>query len=347
MHMADALVSPAVGGVFWAASAGMIYYSSKKAPPDINENKIPLMGVIGAFVFAAQMVNFTIPGTGSSGHLGGALLLSILLGPYAAFITISSVLIVQALFFADGGILSLGCNMFNIGLLPCFIAYPLIYKNISQNSLSQRRVFLGTMLAAVIGSQLGALGVILQTLLSNVSELTFTAFSLLLLPIQLCIGIGEGIITIAVIQFVMKVRPELVSKNCNSFSEKAFSLRKISAVFLAATIIVGGLISWYASSNPDGLEWSIFKTAGTEEISGIDSKIHSTFSKIQEKIAFLPDYNFKSEHAVSGQDEPSAEALKAGTSLSGLIGGALTLIFTIMISIFLKQKKSDKNIGSY
>ncbi len=107
MHMADALISPAVGGTVWAASAGLIAYCSKKVRDDIDDRKIPLMGVAGAFIFAAQMINFTIPGTGSSGHLGGAMILSILLGPYAAFLTMASILTVQALLFADGGLLAL------------------------------------------------------------------------------------------------------------------------------------------------------------------------------------------------------------------------------------------------
>ena len=128
MHMADALISPAVGATMWAASGGLIAYCSKKVRAELDDRKVPLMGVLGAFVFAAQMINFSIPGTGSSGHLGGGLLLAILLGPHAALLTIASVLIVQALFFADGGLLALGCNVFNLGFFPCFIAYPFIYK---------------------------------------------------------------------------------------------------------------------------------------------------------------------------------------------------------------------------
>ena len=93
-----------------------------RAAADGDDRRVPLMGVLGAFVFAAQMVNFAIPGTGSSGHLGGGLLLAILLGPRAAFIVIASVLIVQALFFADGGLLALGCNVFNLGFFPAFVA---------------------------------------------------------------------------------------------------------------------------------------------------------------------------------------------------------------------------------
>ena len=117
MHMADALISPAVGGAMWAVSAAAVAWCSKKVKEDLDERKVPLMGVLGAFVFAAMMINFTIPGTGSSGHLGGGLLLAVLLGPHAAFLVIASILVVQALFFADGGLLALGCNIFNLGFI--------------------------------------------------------------------------------------------------------------------------------------------------------------------------------------------------------------------------------------
>ena len=107
MHMADALISPAVGGTMWVVSAGLIAYCARKLQQAMKDSLVPLMGVLGAFIFASQMINFSIPLTGSSGHLGGGLILSVLLGPHAAFIVIASVLTVQALFFADGGLLAL------------------------------------------------------------------------------------------------------------------------------------------------------------------------------------------------------------------------------------------------
>ena len=119
MHMSDALLSPAVGGTLWAAAAATIGYCSRQVRRRMDDYLVPLMGVLGAFVFAAQMINFTIPGTGSSGHLGGGLLLAVLLGPHAAFLVIASVLTVQALFFADGGLLALGSNIINLGFFPC------------------------------------------------------------------------------------------------------------------------------------------------------------------------------------------------------------------------------------
>ena len=108
MHMADALVSPAVAGTMYAVSAAAAGYSIYKVKKEDDVSKIPVMGVMGAFVFAAQMINFTIPGTGSSGHLCGGMLLSALLGPYAGFLTMIGVLFVQCLMFADGGLLEHG-----------------------------------------------------------------------------------------------------------------------------------------------------------------------------------------------------------------------------------------------
>src|SRR5512137_1821549 len=172
MHMADALVSPAVGGTMWAATAGTIAYCSSKVRAELDDRKVPLMGVLGAFLFAAQMINFTIPGTGSSGHLGGGLLLAILLGPHAAFLTIASVLVVQALFFADGGLLALGCNIFNLGFFPAFVGYP-VYRRIAGAAPSRARTTTAAIIAAVLSLQLGATGVVAETALSGVSSLPF------------------------------------------------------------------------------------------------------------------------------------------------------------------------------
>ena len=151
MHMSDALLSPAVGGAFWLATGGIIAYSAKKISEEDDSSKTALMGVAGAFIFAAQMINFAIPGTGSSGHLGGGLILAVLLGPYRAFITLASVLVIQCLFFADGGLLALGCNIFNLAFFPAFIAYPYIYKLIAGAGDSKARLAMGCGAGAIAG----------------------------------------------------------------------------------------------------------------------------------------------------------------------------------------------------
>ncbi len=343
MHMADALISPAVGGTMWAATAGLIVYCSRKVKEEFDDSKVPLMGVLGAFVFAAQMINFTIPATGSSGHLGGGMLLAILLGPYAAFLTMASILTVQALFFADGGLLALGSNIFNLGFWPCFVAYPLIYKRIVGDKASQGRIFSGALVSGVVGLQLGAFSVVLETLFSGISELPFGAFVLLMQPIHLAIGIVEGFVTAAVVGFVWKAYPEIVTPENSTASLDRKFMRPVLVGLLVCAIITGAALSWFASANPDGLEWSMFKTSGHEELENPDG-IHKSLQHLQENTAFLPDYGFK---VGSGESEPATEetepwpAVSTGTSVSGLVGGALTLLIAGLIGFGLKRRGNN------
>jgi len=338
MHMADALISPAVGGTMMAASAGLIAYSSKKLKDSMDDKIIPLMGVMGAFVFAAQMINFTIPATGSSGHIGGGLLLSIILGPYAAFLTIASVLLVQALFFADGGLLALGCNIFNLGFFPCFIVYPFIYKKLIGDSFSKGKVFVFSVLSAIIGLQLGAFSVVLETMASGISALPFGTFVLLMQPIHLAIGIVEGLATAAVILFIHRTQPEIIE--ITTTASKSLSYKKGLVTMLILTVITGGMFSWFASAFPDGLEWSMEKTAGSPELENPGHSIYSFLENLQEKTAFLPDYNFKpSGESDVAEAEESWPAVNAGTSVAGIIGGGITLLFAFLIGFILKKRK--------
>ena len=331
MHMADALISPAIGGTIWAAAAGLIAYSSKKVAQEADERKIALMGVLGAFVFAAQMINFTIPGTGSSGHLGGGMLLAIVLGPCSAFLVMSSVLITQALFFADGGILALGCNILNLGFFPCFIAYPFIYRIILGNSNSPKKILLASMLSALVALQMGAFGVVLETFLSGISELPLSTFVLFMQAIHLSIGVAEGLVTGAMVLYILKARPEILKESSRFQKMRQFNIKKILITLTLVTLFTGGILSWYASTRPDGLEWSMNKTSGKEELEG-KSTIHQIASRLQKTIAFLPDYNFK-----------NSESEKAGTSISGLIGGFGTFLIVIILGYFLRRRTVKPN----
>jgi cobalt/nickel transport system permease protein len=308
----------------------------------------PLMGVLGAFIFAAQMINFTIPATGSSGHLGGGLLLAILLGSCPAFLTIASVLTVQALFFADGGLLALGCNIFNLGLFPCFIAYPFIYKPIVGGKPTQLRIIAGAMLAAVAGLQLGAFGVVLETLLSGISALPFSTFVLLMQPIHLGIGVVEGLVTAAVVVFVWKARPEILDMAAGYTPAVSFSMKKVLVTLVFLAVITGGVLSWLASAYPDGLEWSMAKTSGKEELDAPEHGVHAILSHIQGITAFLPDYGFKDgQVAESVENESQQEsntheeawpAVDMGTSIAGIVGGALTLLMAWGLALFFKRE---------
>ena len=350
MHMADALISPVVGGTMLVASAGVAAYSIKKIKNDLDEKKIPLMGVMGAFVFAAQMINFAIPGTGSSGHIGGGMLLAILLGPYAGFLTMASILLIQALFFGDGGLLAFGSNLFNLGFYTCFIAYPIIYKWITRKGVTSKRIFWGTITSALVGLQLGAFSVVLETFLSGKTELPFATFVLLMQPIHLAIGVVEGLVTAAVVTFVWKARPEILTSVRTGEVLGKISFKKVLTTLILAVVVIGGSVSWFASANPDGLEWAMEKTAGTTELEA-SGAIYETLAKIQNKTAFLPDYGFKesdSETIVepATEAEEAWPAVSSGTSVSGIVGGALTLalaVFTGLIISLVKMKKRKES----
>lgn len=352
MHMADALLSPAVGGTMWAASAVTIAYCSNKVRTEMDDRRTPLMGVLGAFIFAVQMINFTIPVTGSSGHLGGGLILSILLGPYAAFLTIASVLVVQAFFFADGGLLALGCNMFNLGFFPAFIAYPLIYKRIAGSTPSPARISVASIVGAVIALQMGALGVVLETVMSGISSLPFSTFVIIMQPIHLAIGVVEGMVTATVISFVYNAKPEIMRSVLESRPTGSYTIRNVVLGFLAVTLLTGGVVSWFASEQPDGLEWSITKVTGQKELKGSEQGVHGTLAALQKKLSFLPDYSFRkaaeakpaelpASLAVRQEQKPEGkktERSRLGTSVSGIVGGALTLGMSFLIGFLLKRR---------
>jgi cobalt/nickel transport system permease protein len=339
MHMSDALLSPAVGVTMWAVSAGTLAYCSSKVREEFDDRKVPLMGVLGAFIFAAQMINFTIPVTGSSGHLGGGLILAVLLGPHAAFLTIASVLVVQALFFADGGLLALGCNIFNLGFFPAFIAYPLIYKKIIGHKPTPTRISVASIAAAVIGLQMGAFGVVLQTVSSGISSLPFSSFVLLMQPIHLAIGIVEGLVTAAVVSFVYKARPEILLSVLETRPIGNQPVKNVVLAFLVLALLTGGIVSRFASENPDGLEWSITRVTGREELKGPEEGLHGSLAAFQEKLSFLPDYSFRKPAEVK-EEKPEgkkAEGNKLGTGVAGIIGGLLTLGVAFLSGFLLKK----------
>ena len=246
------------------------------------------------------------------------MILAILLGPYAGFLTMASVLVVQSLFFADGGLMALGCNIFNLGFFPCFIAYPFIFKNIVGTTLNEKRLFAAAIISAIVGLQLGSFSVVLQTLFSGVTELPFDTFVLLMQPIHLAIGIVEGLATSAVVLFVWKARPEIINAVNRSASVGKSSMQTVFIGFLAAAVVTGGVLSWFASSNPDGLEWSISKTAGTDELETSHKGLHTDLNNAQEKIALLPDYGFKSKNTELSAEAPISEpVVDAGKTVSG------------------------------
>ena len=181
----------------------------------------------------------------------------------------------------------------------------------------------------------------LETLVSGISPLPFGTFVLLVQPIHLAIGIVEGLATAAVVLFVWKSRPEILQPCVSLKAVNGYSIKGVLVGFVAATLITGCTLSWFASAHPDGLEWAMFKTAGVEELAGPEDGVHSSLATIQEKTAFLPGYGFKSGETHSLEEEAQVwPAIDPGTSMSGLVGGLLTLCLTLLIGVVVKHRKA-------
>ena len=294
MHMSDALLSPSVAFAMCAASGAAIAWSvAKIKKEELSEKKLPIMAVAGAFVFAAQMINFTIPATGSSGHIGGGILLAALLGGAPALLSISAVLVIQCLFFADGGLLALGSNIFNMGVIPCLFVYPLLFKPLMKRGVSSGRLTLASVASVVVALQLGAFAVVLETLTSGITVLPFSSFVLLMQPIHLAIGLVEGLVT-------------------------------------------GAVLSGFASSYPDGLEWSVMGVTGTDELEASGPAFESA-AGIQEKTAFMPDYDYAA---------PSDTAPISGTAAAGIIGSLMTFAAAALIGTAISKSKKHKDAAA-
>ena len=341
MHMADALLSPAVGLTMWGLSAAALVHAGRRVQA-LDDDRLPaLMGVMGAFVFAAQMINFAIPGTGSSGHLGGGLLLAVLLGPHAALIVIASVLTLQALFFADGGLLALGANIFNLGVLPCWVAYRWVFRPLAGDVAGGPRLSWATMVAALVALQLGASGVVLQTVASGISSLPLDAFAALMLPIHGAIGLVEGLATAAILAFLTRAQPELlVHRQATAGTGRQGSRKAVLAALAGAALVTAVGLSWFASGDPDGLEWSVEHLAGQAGLPAAPSDWHAALAALQDRLAWMPDYALpRTEPASAQADGATWPAVDAGTSLAGLVGGLMSLALPLAVALWLGRRR--------
>lgn len=316
--MSDALLSAPVAIAADAVAALLLAVAVSRVKKDGRENIVPLMGVMGAFVFAAQMVNFSIPGTGSSGHIVGGILLAALLGPWAGFLTLSSVIIIQCLVFADGGLMALGCNLLNMGAMTTLVAYPLIFRPLAGSNPSGWRLMSVAVLASVIGLELGACMVTLETMLSGITALPTGKFLMLMSAIHLAIGLGEGIATGAVLIFVNRYRPDLINGVSSNRNAKG-GVKKIVIWFAVAAAVIAGGLAFLASEKPDGLEWSIEKITGTTDIEAEHTgALSSAADHIQQTTAIMPDYD---------------------NTLAGIAGALMVLILVWGITTLLVRKK--------
>lgn len=207
MHIPDGFLSAAVVGTTYVISTGGLANAVRVANKKLGEKHIPMMAILAAFIFAAQMLNFPVVG-GTSGHVIGAALVAILLGPWAAVIIMSVVLIAQSLIFQDGGLLALGANIFNMGIIAGFSAhyiYRLLNSLLGENSRSR---MIAGFIAAWGSVLLASIACALELALSGTSPMAVVLPAMA--GIHALIGIGEGLITVAVLSMVMATRADLL-----------------------------------------------------------------------------------------------------------------------------------------
>lgn len=247
MHIPDGFLSVAVSLILWLLAVVAIAVSLRRVNRDLDERKIPLMGVLAAAIFAGQMLNFAVTG-GTSGHLMGAAIATILLGPWAAMLVMTAVVGIQALIFQDGGILALGANLFNMGVIGVTVSF-FTYRAVMRLARGQKwGVFAGGFAAGWLSIFIASLAAALQLALSGTSPANLAVPAMG--GIHALIGIGEGLITVGALAFLYAARRDLV-------------IQGSEGVGGGKGVIVGGLIlavalavlAPLASAHPDGLEW--------------------------------------------------------------------------------------------
>ena len=304
LHIPDGFLNIVVSLIFWLVTIIMVGLAISKTNKTLGEKQIPLMGVMAAFIFAAQMLNFPVAG-GTSGHFLGGALAAIVLGPWAGILVMTSVVGVQALLFQDGGLLVMGANIFNMGILTAAIGFGLYRMVIDRNKGTRLAVagigsWIATMAAALITA--------LQLWVSGTSQLEIVIPAML--GVHVFIGLGEALITVAALAFIEQTRPDLLSSEKSTASG---GRGWIVAGVLVSLLAV--LISPLASGNPDGLE------RVAEDLGFLGAGLDAPYQ-------ILPDYTipFLGETAIS-------------TILAGIVGAGVLLGLLILVGRNLRRVK--------
>ena len=303
MHLPDGFLSIMISLVCWVITAIVLAMAVSQTNKNLGEKQVPLMGVMAAFIFAAQMLNFPVAG-GTSGHLLGGALAAITLGPWAGMLVMTAVIATQALLLQDGGLLVMGANILNMGLLSAAVGYGL-YRTVSESSNGIKLAVAGV--AAWLSVMTAALATSLQLWLSGTAGLNVVIPAML--GVHALIGIGEALITVAALAFILRTRPDLLGEG--SVSATGGRGWVLAGVLITLAVV---LLSPLASAFPDGLE-------RVAENMGFLGTAQSTPYQI------LPDYTI-----------PFLGATPLSTIVAGLIGALVVLAIAFMTGRSLQKR---------
>ncbi|MBA3074184.1 MAG: cobalamin biosynthesis protein CbiM [Anaerolineae bacterium] len=307
MHIPDGFMSIPVSIVLWVVSIIVIGIALRKTSKQLGEKEIPLMGILAAAIFAGQMLNFSVTG-GTSGHLLGAALATILLGPWAAILVMTSVVSIQALVFQDGGLIALGANLFNMAVVGVFVSYAVItvIKKLFKNE--KTALFSSSVVAAWFSIFIASLGCALELALSGTSAVNIAIPAMA--SIHALIGVGEALITLGAVSFIYAARKDLLKIGAANKATNKGILIGGGLITLALVVL-----SPLASSHPDGLEWVAEK--------------QGFLSVAQDSI-----YNLIPDYVMPGLTNEAA-----ATIIAGIIGAVV--VFVLAVGVAQARKKTS------
>lgn len=247
LHIPDGFLSVLLSIVLWGISITIVAYALRRVGKDLGERQVPLMGLLAAGIFAGQMLNFTVIG-GTSGHLMGAAIATILMGPWAAILIMTSVVSIQALVFQDGGLLVLGANIFNMAIVGVTVAYMAYRTVILIAGKKKTGVLIAGFIAAWLSIEIAALSVAIQLAISNTSPANLAIPAMA--GVHALIGIGEGLITVGALAFLLSARPDILQQS--EAPQVGSKMVWLVGLLVAVSLVIASPL---ASTNPDGLEW--------------------------------------------------------------------------------------------
>jgi cobalt/nickel transport system permease protein len=341
VHVPDGFINAPTSAATGVIAAGAVAVSLRGARRELDERTAPLAGLVAAFIFAVQMLNFPVA-AGTSGHLLGGALAAILVGPYTGVLCVSVVLLMQGILFADGGLTALGVNITNMAIVTTVVAYALFRGLVKVLPRTRRSVTVASFVAALVSVPAAALAFTLMYAVGGTTDVSIGKVATAMIGVHVLIGIGEAVITALTVGSVIAVRPDLVY-GARGLTQKLklrvngelvdapdaepepalvaarTSHRKVWAAGLVASLVLAGFVSFYASADPDGLE----KVAADH---GIDKKTE--------------------EHAVA--DSPLADYgvkdvddARLSGGLAGVIGVGVTVVAGSAVFWAVRRRRDD------
>ncbi|OGN92950.1 MAG: cobalamin biosynthesis protein CbiM [Chloroflexi bacterium RBG_13_50_21] len=312
MHIPDGFLSVQVSILFWMISILAVGYALKRVGADLGERQVPMMGVLAAAIFAGQMLNFAVAG-GTSGHLIGAALATILLGPWAAMVILTCVISIQALIFQDGGLLVLGANIFNMAIVGVAVSY-MVFRTIQKLAGGRSwGIYAGGFAAAWSSVEVAALGTSLELAISGTSPANIAIPAMG--GIHALIGIGEGLITVGALAFLHASRRDLLK--ASQPGSKHGSSVWVAGLLLALLMAIASPL---ASKHPDGLMW----------VATQYGFMHNEQSPI---IKLIPHYLF-----------PGVENKTLATILAAILGILIVFGAAFGVAYARRRKSTTENV---